>query len=216
MCATPFCNISRDHCAIPHKRQVANSFALLSLQASRNMKILSIAAGPLRVLKAAKQGGSKRGASRSGLVLFFDYFSDFPDFPGFSRFVWGFSRFFLFLSLNSRLLKAPTRNSPKRGPRHNPDLSPKKWETPLLGNPLVYLLPRIRRDIAPLANGVGLHLLNQGFGRVCSWEKKEEAGRHGTAPQSQRCFAWRPEDSEKNDKRGLLEKGSFRKKVWRV
>ena len=47
LCDTPFCNVSRDDCAIPHKRkQARKSFAILSLQASRDMK--SIAAGPLR------------------------------------------------------------------------------------------------------------------------------------------------------------------------
>ena len=45
LCDTPFCNVSRDNCAIPHKKQVRKSFAILSLQVSRNMK--SIAAGPL-------------------------------------------------------------------------------------------------------------------------------------------------------------------------
>ena len=44
-CDTPFCNVSRDSCAIPHKKQARKSFAILSLQASRDMK--SIAAGPL-------------------------------------------------------------------------------------------------------------------------------------------------------------------------
>ena len=45
LCDTPFCNISRDNCAIPHKEQARKSFAILSLQVSRDMK--SIAAGPL-------------------------------------------------------------------------------------------------------------------------------------------------------------------------
>ena len=45
-CDTPFCNVSRDNCAIPHKNKHENSFAILSLQVSRDMK--SIAAGPLR------------------------------------------------------------------------------------------------------------------------------------------------------------------------
>ena len=44
-CDTPFCNISRDNCAIPHKKQARESFAILSLQVSRDMK--SIAPGPL-------------------------------------------------------------------------------------------------------------------------------------------------------------------------
>ena len=46
LCDTPFCNILRDNCAIPTKKQAPNSFAILSLQVSRDMK--SIAVGPLR------------------------------------------------------------------------------------------------------------------------------------------------------------------------
>ena len=46
LCDTPFCNVSRDNCAIPHK-QARKTFAILSLQVSRDMK--SIAAGPLSV-----------------------------------------------------------------------------------------------------------------------------------------------------------------------
>ena len=42
---SPFCNISRDNCAIPHKKQARKSFAIQSLEVSRDMK--SIAAGPL-------------------------------------------------------------------------------------------------------------------------------------------------------------------------
>ena len=46
LCDTPFCNISRDNCAIPHKnKQARRSFAILSLQVSRDMK--SIGTGPL-------------------------------------------------------------------------------------------------------------------------------------------------------------------------
>ena len=45
LCDTPFCNISRDNCAIPHKKQARKSFAIRSLQVSFDMK--SIAAGPL-------------------------------------------------------------------------------------------------------------------------------------------------------------------------
>ena len=46
LCDTPFCNISRDTCAIPPGKQARNNFAILSLKVSRDMK--SIAAGPLR------------------------------------------------------------------------------------------------------------------------------------------------------------------------
>ena len=45
-CDTPFCNISRDTCAIPPGKQARKCFAILSLKVSRDMK--SIAAGPLR------------------------------------------------------------------------------------------------------------------------------------------------------------------------
>ena len=45
LCDTPFCNIWRDNCAIPHKNKHETSFAILSLQVSRDMK--SIATGPL-------------------------------------------------------------------------------------------------------------------------------------------------------------------------
>ena len=46
LCDTPFCNVSRDSCAMPHKKQARKSLARLSLQESRNVK--STAAGPLR------------------------------------------------------------------------------------------------------------------------------------------------------------------------
>ena len=59
LCDTPFCNVSRDTCVIPHEefcdiiatyrailvRYPMKSFVILSLQVSRDMK--SIAAGPL-------------------------------------------------------------------------------------------------------------------------------------------------------------------------
>ena len=46
LCNTPFCNISRDSCAIPQKKQARKSFAILSLQVLRDME--SIATGPVR------------------------------------------------------------------------------------------------------------------------------------------------------------------------
>ena len=45
LCDTPFCYVSRDNCAIPPLKQARKSFAILSLQISRDMK--SIVAGPL-------------------------------------------------------------------------------------------------------------------------------------------------------------------------
>ena len=44
-CDTPFCNISRDICAIPPGKRARKHFAILSPKVSRDMK--SIAAGPL-------------------------------------------------------------------------------------------------------------------------------------------------------------------------
>ena len=43
--STPFRNVSRDNCAILHKKQTRKTFVTLLLQVSRDMK--SIAAGPL-------------------------------------------------------------------------------------------------------------------------------------------------------------------------
>ena len=52
LCDTPFCNVSRDSCAIPHKNKHGKNFVILSLQVSRDMK--SIAAGPLNPQNRAK------------------------------------------------------------------------------------------------------------------------------------------------------------------
>ena len=59
LCDTPFCNVSRDSYAIPHKKQkkTRKSFAILSLQVSRDMK--SIAAGPLSVRPPTKRSRIK-------------------------------------------------------------------------------------------------------------------------------------------------------------
>ena len=46
LCDAPFCNISRDNFATRHKSKARNTYVILSLQASRDMK--SIASGPLR------------------------------------------------------------------------------------------------------------------------------------------------------------------------
>ena len=45
LCDTPFCNVSRDNCAIPHKNKHERVLRYYPLQVSRDMK--SIAAGPL-------------------------------------------------------------------------------------------------------------------------------------------------------------------------
>ena len=84
-------------------------------------------------------GVSNGGVSRSGLVL------PFLSFLGLSRFsgifpicagmVRGFSRFVPFPL--SRPIKSTYEEQSRKGPRHNLDLSRKKWETPRFGNPPV-------------------------------------------------------------------------------
>ena len=69
----------------------------------------------------------------------------FPICPGTLR---GFSRFVLFLFLG--LLTAPTRNSLRKGPRHNPDLPEKSGKPPRLEPP---------PGLASLKSGQGLPLL---------------------------------------------------------
>ena len=70
-------------------------------------------------------------------LSFFVLFGTFPIFPGFSRFargmVRGFSRFVPFPL--SRPNKSPYEEQSRKGPRHNLDLSRKKWETPGLETP---------------------------------------------------------------------------------
>ena len=60
------------------------------------------------------------------------WFGTFPIFPGFSRFVRGLSGDFPDLSFSSfpRLLNSTYEEQSRKGLRHNPDLSWKKWETP--------------------------------------------------------------------------------------
>ena len=87
-------------------------------------------------------GVSNGGVSRSGLVLpfssFFVLFGTFPIFLGFSRFardgpgIFPIGPFPL-----SRPIKSTYKEQSRKGPRHNPDLSRKKWETPGFGNPPV-------------------------------------------------------------------------------
>ena len=97
--------------------------------------------------RATERGCFKRGGggSRSGLVLpflsflsFFVPFGTFPIFPGFSRFARGRSgncpiRPFPL----SRPIKSTYEEQSRKGPRHNLDLSRKRWETPGFGNPPV-------------------------------------------------------------------------------
>ena len=82
-------------------------------------------------------GVSNGGVSRSGLVLpFFVLFCPFGTFPGIfpicSGMLRGFSRFVLFLFLGP--FKSTYEEQSRKGPRHNLDLSRKKWETPGFGN----------------------------------------------------------------------------------
>ena len=93
-----------------------------------------------KVSRAAKRGVSKGGGvSRSGLVL------PFLSFLGLSRSVWDFPELLgdgpgIFpirpFSL-SRPIKSTYEEQSRKGPRHNLDLSRKKWETPRFGNPPV-------------------------------------------------------------------------------
>ena len=93
--------------------------------------------------RAAKRGGFKRGCfpiwnCPSFFVLLCPFW-DFPDFSGIfpicSGMVLGFSPIRPF-SL-SRPIKSTYEEQSRKGPRHNLDLSRKKWETPRFGTPLV-------------------------------------------------------------------------------
>ena len=77
-------------------------------------------------------------------VLIFVPSWDFPDFSGIFRIclgmVRGFSRLVLFPL--PRPITSTYEEQSRKDPRHNPDLSRKKWETPRFGNPPVWILPR--------------------------------------------------------------------------
>ena len=109
-------------------------------QKSRRLAIASFGAltsqGPLN------GGVSNGGVSRSGLVLpfssFFVLFGTFPDFSGIFPICSGMVRGFSDLSFPlSRPIKSTYEEQSRKGPRHNLDLSRKKWETPGFGNPPV-------------------------------------------------------------------------------
>ena len=81
------------------------------------------------------RGVSNGGASRSGRFLSFFVLWDFPFFLGFSRFVRGLSGNFPIRPFPlSRPIKSTYEEQSRKGPRHNLDLSRKKWETPGFGN----------------------------------------------------------------------------------
>ena len=64
------------------------------------------------------------------------FFRDFPDLSGDSQGISPICRFPL-----SRPMNSAYEEQSRKGPRHNLDLSRKKWETPRFGNPPVWLLP---------------------------------------------------------------------------
>ena len=85
------------------------------------------------------RGVSNRGCSRSGLVLPFlsflglsRFFRDFPDLLGDGPGIFPIRPFSL-----SRPIKSTYEEQSRKGPRHNLDLSRKRWETPWFANPLV-------------------------------------------------------------------------------
>ena len=93
--------------------------------------------------RAARRGGGfKRGASRSGLVC---PFLSFLSFLGLSRFFWDFPDLLgdgpgIFPICPFPLswpIKSTYEEQSRKAPRHNLDLSRKKWETPGFGNPPV-------------------------------------------------------------------------------
>ena len=90
-----------------------------------------------RLVKGCQRGVSNGGVSRSGLVLPFlsflglsRFFRDFPDLLGDGPGIFPIRPFSL-----SRRLKSTYEEQSRKGPRHNLDLSRKKWETPRFGPP---------------------------------------------------------------------------------
>ena len=128
-------------CAIPHfatYRAIIERYPIkTSTSEFSNTIVTSIARyenqGPLN------GGVSNGGVSRSGLVLPFlsflglsRFFWDFPDLLGDGPGIFPICPFPL-----SRPLKSSYEEQSRKGPRHNLDLSRKKWETPGFGNPPV-------------------------------------------------------------------------------
>ena len=62
LCDTPFCNISRDNSAIPHKKGARKSFAILSLQVSGlSCRTLECGGGSFRIFPTEAQGANRKG-----------------------------------------------------------------------------------------------------------------------------------------------------------
>ena len=91
--------------------------------------------------RAAKRGGFKRGGfpiwTCPSFFVLFCPFSDFPDFSGIFPDLRGDGPgiFPIRPFPLSRPIKSTYQEQSRKGPRHNLDLSRKKWETPGFGNP---------------------------------------------------------------------------------
>ena len=106
-------------------------------------------ASAAQISRAAKRGCFKRGGfpiwtCPSFFVLFcpflsfFVLFGIFPIFPGFPDLLGDGPGIFPIRPFSlSRPLKSTYEEQCRKGPRHNRDLSRKKWETPGFGNPPV-------------------------------------------------------------------------------
>ena len=93
-----------------------------------------------RVSKAAKRGGFKPGGFPDldlsflfcpflSFLALSRFFRDFPDLLGDGSGIFPIRPFSL-----SRPIKSTYEEQSRKGPRHNQDLSRKKWETPRFGN----------------------------------------------------------------------------------
>ena len=112
-CDTPFCNVSRDNCAIPH--------------------------GPLNGGGGSNGGASRSGLVLPFLSFlgFSRFFRDFPDLSGQSPGIFPIGPFPLSQPMNSAC-----KEQSRKGPRHTLDLPEKSWQPPSLeiprfGNPPV-------------------------------------------------------------------------------
>ena len=140
--------------------------------------------------RAAKRGCFKRGGfpiwtCPSFFVLFvlfgtFPIFWDFPDLLGDGPGIFPICPFPL-----SRPIKSTYEEQSRKGPRHNLNLSRKKWETPGFGNPpgLASLKRFAIRDSVPLRSGVIIASLSElqvgGVHKVTLVLSNSEAEYHG-------------------------------------